>query len=370
MLPRLLGKVFYGRKKQPYPVKIDTPHMGQQLAKARDCTAVFPGFGTCMAVRIGWTNFTAKQLYENIMHAIQRIVSKIPQGWSNIQSIYLKSASSTALPLFAQTPASLLVSGENRTNGGASKKDESEESDEEQDDGDEKIEFSDEDDDEAEDDDEDEDDVRGSRIPTIGSRTVQSTASTQRTPAKKRQAAADNSTPAEAKKHGHEETSGPNPSQTKKARTTPTSRKANAKTPARTTGNQHEEAEDTPADSTAQAKKTKTTPASGKRNAKTPAKKGSRNDGEAQEAPPSTRTKDSKVQMVEPEQHRDTSNATTKTPAKSTKNQHQTPKSEAKASRKTSAIGSGKTPKTASKAATTRKYSPRRTRSSTATPKK
>jgi len=55
-------------------------------------------------VKIGKTTFTPSDLVENIVQGMSAIVEKIPKKWNNIQSLYIKTTNSVALPIFNSLP--------------------------------------------------------------------------------------------------------------------------------------------------------------------------------------------------------------------------------------------------------------------------
>jgi ribosome biogenesis protein UTP30 len=89
LLPKLLGKTFFERKKIPVPVNLTRKDVGKELERALDSTYLFVGNG-CTS--------------ENIADALPALMEKIPKGWSNIQSIHLKTNQSVALPLYNSLP--------------------------------------------------------------------------------------------------------------------------------------------------------------------------------------------------------------------------------------------------------------------------
>ncbi|TPX37823.1 hypothetical protein SeMB42_g06859 [Synchytrium endobioticum] len=103
LLPPILGKAFYSKKKQPIPINLAEKGVNQ-IEKAKSSTYLHLTRGCCNAIKIGTTQQSATQITENILHAIPRIVAKIPSGWPNIQSIHIKTAESVALPLYAALP--------------------------------------------------------------------------------------------------------------------------------------------------------------------------------------------------------------------------------------------------------------------------
>merc|ERR1712216_376566 len=105
LLPRLLGKTFFQKKRQPIPVSFRS---GEKLAKvlqrARDSTCFYPGWGACSAVKVGRTDFEAHEIVANVERVVSAMVENIPKKWSNVQSIHLKTHDSVALPIFNNLP--------------------------------------------------------------------------------------------------------------------------------------------------------------------------------------------------------------------------------------------------------------------------
>jgi hypothetical protein len=62
MLPQLLGKTFYEKKKVPVPVRLDRATWPRELATARDSTHVLVGWGQTMSVRVGRSDMTAAEV--------------------------------------------------------------------------------------------------------------------------------------------------------------------------------------------------------------------------------------------------------------------------------------------------------------------
>ena len=93
MMPRLLGRVFFAKKKQPIPVRVakrGPEAIAKALTEARNATYLYLGWGPCTTVRVGTTDFTEDQLVENLMAAIPKIVDRIPKKWKAIQVMHLK----------------------------------------------------------------------------------------------------------------------------------------------------------------------------------------------------------------------------------------------------------------------------------------
>ena len=104
MLTKALGKTFLSKKKQPVAIRLNRGSLKRNIERKRDCTFLFLGWGACCSVKVGRTDFTAKQVAENTMAAIRALVEKVPRKWRNIQSMHLKSTESIALPIYNALP--------------------------------------------------------------------------------------------------------------------------------------------------------------------------------------------------------------------------------------------------------------------------
>ncbi|KAK9765032.1 proteasome-interacting protein cic1 [Basidiobolus ranarum] len=104
MLPKLIGKKFFERKKQPIPINLTVGNIDNEVKKILSSTYMFKPNGTCMSIKIGLTSQSAQEVAENIDYAITHIVEKIPKKWKNIQSLHIKTTESIALPIFNSLP--------------------------------------------------------------------------------------------------------------------------------------------------------------------------------------------------------------------------------------------------------------------------
>ena len=104
VLPRVLGKAFFKKKKLPVPIDLKKKDVSREISQALGSTYLHLTTGVCNALKVGKDSLTLKQNVENIMHCVQGAVDKIPGKWNNIQSIHLKSSTSVALPLFNALP--------------------------------------------------------------------------------------------------------------------------------------------------------------------------------------------------------------------------------------------------------------------------
>lgn len=103
MMPKLCGKPFFHRSKQPAPVRIDRGDIGATLARARDSTWLYVG-QQCVSVRVARANMTAEQVAANILAAVTPAVEAFPKKWRGVQAIYLTGVNTLSLPLFKALP--------------------------------------------------------------------------------------------------------------------------------------------------------------------------------------------------------------------------------------------------------------------------
>lgn len=103
IMPGLLGNAFLEAKKMPLHVDMRKNVVGQ-IRKAISSTALNLRQGTSTTVRVGRTDFTAEQIVENLVMAVDGVVRRLPAGWDDIQSLNLKSNKSPALPIYLTLP--------------------------------------------------------------------------------------------------------------------------------------------------------------------------------------------------------------------------------------------------------------------------
>lgn len=104
ILPKLIGKSFYEKKKQPIPIKMKKGVILKEITNALNSTYYFVNNGGCSSIKIGLTSQTPEQIAENIMYSINYIVDKVPGKWKNIQRLSIKTNKSVALPIYSSLP--------------------------------------------------------------------------------------------------------------------------------------------------------------------------------------------------------------------------------------------------------------------------
>ena len=101
MLPTLLGKTFYQKRRTPVAVDLKKKDLRAELSRAA-CGAHFrhaPN-GTCNSVQLGTTAQPPAHLVENILCGIEQVGARIKGGWGEIQSLQLRTTNSIPLPFY------------------------------------------------------------------------------------------------------------------------------------------------------------------------------------------------------------------------------------------------------------------------------
>ena len=100
ILPKLLGKNFFKKKKQPVAVNLTKKDWVSQVKLAATSTYLNIQGGTCVNIKVGKSTMDVDDIVENAVVAINGAANKIPRKWGNIQSIYIKTTDSVALPVY------------------------------------------------------------------------------------------------------------------------------------------------------------------------------------------------------------------------------------------------------------------------------
>jgi ribosome biogenesis protein UTP30 len=125
-LPSLLGKTFYkSTVKRPIPVSIQAAPAkteGKRIARAKreegggagepkavaaeieraiQCATVHLSPSTSTAIRVGYANWSAEKLAENIEAVVEVLVEKfVPKKWRGVKAFHVKGPESAALPIW------------------------------------------------------------------------------------------------------------------------------------------------------------------------------------------------------------------------------------------------------------------------------
>eukprot|EP00243_Klebsormidium_subtile_P011810 TRINITY_DN6859_c0_g1_i1.p1 TRINITY_DN6859_c0_g1~~TRINITY_DN6859_c0_g1_i1.p1 ORF type:complete len:271 (+),score=48.72 TRINITY_DN6859_c0_g1_i1:104-916(+) len=104
VLPKLLGKTFFKKKKHPIPVTLKGKSWAAAIRKACDSTYLYVSGGSCSDVRIARISQEPQEIVENVVAAAEGISKILPKKWANIQALYLKTSESAALPVYNALP--------------------------------------------------------------------------------------------------------------------------------------------------------------------------------------------------------------------------------------------------------------------------
>ncbi|WVW78961.1 hypothetical protein I302_100924 [Kwoniella bestiolae CBS 10118] len=101
LMPGLLGKMFFEAKKQPIPVNLNRKDLKAELGRAIASTYFHPSTGTSYSIRIATPSSSSpSQILENLLASIPSVISNIPEGWSNVLSVGIKTNTSVMLPIW------------------------------------------------------------------------------------------------------------------------------------------------------------------------------------------------------------------------------------------------------------------------------
>ncbi|GMH08686.1 hypothetical protein Nepgr_010526 [Nepenthes gracilis] len=104
LLPKLLGKHFYKKKKIPVPVELGHQNWKEQIERVCGSALLYLKTGTCSVVRVAKTSMKEEEIVENVMAAINGILEIVPSKWANLRSLHLKFSESLALPIYQAVP--------------------------------------------------------------------------------------------------------------------------------------------------------------------------------------------------------------------------------------------------------------------------
>ncbi|KAJ6672105.1 RIBOSOMAL PROTEIN L7AE FAMILY MEMBER [Salix viminalis] len=125
LLPKMLGKQFFKKKKIPMTVDLKHSNWKEQIDKACGSALLFLRTGTCSVIKVGRVSMSREEISKNVMAAINGIAEIVPRKWGGIRSFHLKLLDSLALPVYQAVPDLKL-----KIDGGAKEQEEVEEEEE------------------------------------------------------------------------------------------------------------------------------------------------------------------------------------------------------------------------------------------------
>ncbi|KAK6168344.1 hypothetical protein SNE40_020898 [Patella caerulea] len=101
VLPRILGKHFYGRKKIPKRVIMSADSLKDEVNGAINrCNYVMSMKGSSSMVAVAHNKMKINDIVANIMAAVRQISDVIPGGSDNIRNLHIRTVDSVAIPLY------------------------------------------------------------------------------------------------------------------------------------------------------------------------------------------------------------------------------------------------------------------------------
>eukprot|EP00252_Welwitschia_mirabilis_P027183 TRINITY_DN9243_c0_g1_i1.p1 TRINITY_DN9243_c0_g1~~TRINITY_DN9243_c0_g1_i1.p1 ORF type:complete len:575 (+),score=154.07 TRINITY_DN9243_c0_g1_i1:211-1935(+) len=104
MLPKLLGKKFFEKKKHPLRIHAKPDVLRQQIEKFCYSALFYVPSGSCSLVRVGRTSQSVKEIAENVAAVLDNIEWAVPGKWKNIRSLHITSFETLALPIYEALP--------------------------------------------------------------------------------------------------------------------------------------------------------------------------------------------------------------------------------------------------------------------------
>eukprot|EP00262_Sarcandra_glabra_P018141 TRINITY_DN643_c0_g2_i1.p1 TRINITY_DN643_c0_g2~~TRINITY_DN643_c0_g2_i1.p1 ORF type:complete len:536 (+),score=134.13 TRINITY_DN643_c0_g2_i1:56-1609(+) len=104
MLPRLLGKHFFRKKKIPVPVDLGHKNWKEQIRVYCGCSRFYLRAGTCSTLKVGMVRQGREEIVENAIATIEGAAAIVPKGWGNVRSVHLRALGSVALPIYQAVP--------------------------------------------------------------------------------------------------------------------------------------------------------------------------------------------------------------------------------------------------------------------------
>ncbi|CAI9089058.1 OLC1v1023559C1 [Oldenlandia corymbosa var. corymbosa] len=104
LLPKLLGKSFFKKKKLPVPLDLTHKNWKEQIERAMGSGFLFMRTGTCCVMKVGKVSMERDEIVENIAQGISEVVKVVPKKWGGVRSFHVKFSNSLALPIYQALP--------------------------------------------------------------------------------------------------------------------------------------------------------------------------------------------------------------------------------------------------------------------------
>lgn len=104
LLPRILGKQFFKKRKLPVPVDLRHRNWKEQVERACGSALLYLRTGTCCVLKVARASMAKQEIVENVAAAINGVAKIVPKKWANVRSFHVKLLESTALPVYQALP--------------------------------------------------------------------------------------------------------------------------------------------------------------------------------------------------------------------------------------------------------------------------
>ncbi|CAI8595426.1 unnamed protein product [Vicia faba] len=104
LLPRLLGKQFFKKRKVPVQVDLKKRNWKEQIEKALSSALLFLRTGTCSVLKVAKMSMERDEIVENVVAAMEGVVGVFPKKWGVVRSFHVKLLESVALPVYQAVP--------------------------------------------------------------------------------------------------------------------------------------------------------------------------------------------------------------------------------------------------------------------------
>ncbi|XP_037671405.1 ribosomal L1 domain-containing protein 1 isoform X1 [Choloepus didactylus] len=102
LLPSIIGKHFYLRKKVPVSVNLLAKNLSKEINGSIGGTVLnISKTGSCSTIRIGHTGMKLQHILQNVVAVAKGLSEKLPEKWASVKLLYLKTEKSVALPIFS-----------------------------------------------------------------------------------------------------------------------------------------------------------------------------------------------------------------------------------------------------------------------------
>ncbi|XP_012376182.3 ribosomal L1 domain-containing protein 1 [Dasypus novemcinctus] len=107
LLPSIIGKHFYLRKKVPVSVNLLAKDLSSKINESIGGTVLnISKSGSCSTIRVGHTGMKLQQILQNVIAVAEGLSEKLPEKWESVKLLYLKTEKSVALPIFSSFKSS------------------------------------------------------------------------------------------------------------------------------------------------------------------------------------------------------------------------------------------------------------------------